>query len=85
MVEFNLQKQLRLETKTAVCFFLSPLMSVHNLSVGDRISVNGVYGTILYVGSVEGTKGTWLGVDWDEASRGKHDGSKAGIKYFTTR
>jgi len=60
-------------------------MSIQISSAGDRISVNGAYGTVLYVGAVQGTKGTWLGVDWDEAARGKHDGSKDGINYFATR
>ena len=84
VVEFNLQKLWRLETKT-LSHLSSILMSTQIPSAGDRISVNGVYGTVLYVGSVQGTKGTWLGVDWDDATRGKHDGSKNGIKYFVTR
>ncbi len=29
--------------------------------------------------------GTWLGVEWDDASRGKHDGSKDGVRYFETK
>jgi hypothetical protein len=28
---------------------------------------------------------TWLGVEWDHASRGKHSGTHQGISYFRTR
>lgn len=41
------------------------------------------YGTIRYVGPVENTKGTWLGVEWDQDHRGKHDGSYKGKRYFS--
>lgn len=40
------------------------------------------YGTVRYVGPVQGTKGTWLGVEWDHADKGKHDGEHKGIRYF---
>ena len=39
----------------------------------------------MYEGTVEGTKGSWLGVEWDDPSRGKHDGTHAGTSYFTAR
>lgn len=84
VVKFNLLNQMRLETKT-LAYFSTPAMSVRIPSPGDRISVNGAYGTVLYVGSVQGTKGTWLGVDWDDVTRGKHDGSKDRVKYFMAR
>ena len=29
-------------------------------------------------------KGEWLGVEWDDPTRGKHDGSHQGKRYFTT-
>ena len=29
--------------------------------------------------------GDWLGVEWDDPSRGKHDGSHNGQRYFMTR
>jgi hypothetical protein len=30
--------------------------------------------------------GIWLGVEWDDASRGKHDGAHSdGVRYFTAR
>lgn len=25
----------------------------------------------------------WLGVEWDESSRGKHSGTHKGVEYFT--
>lgn len=84
VVEFNFENNLRLETKTLLSS-RSSLMSTQIPRVGDRISVNGAHGTVLYVGGVQGTKGTWLGVDWDDGTRGRHDGSKDGIKYFTAR
>jgi hypothetical protein len=31
---------------------------------------------------VEGTEGEWVGVEWDDPTRGKHDGSHAGVRYF---
>ncbi|RYC57420.1 hypothetical protein CHU98_g8788 [Xylaria longipes] len=53
--------------------------------VGDRLSYDGATCTVRYVGEVAGTSGTWLGVEWDDAARGKHDGSHKGARYFTCR
>lgn len=59
--------------------------------VGCRvIDSEGFRATVRYIGPVAGAKNQheiWLGVEWDNASRGKHDGSSAdssGIlhKYF---
>ncbi|XP_072265304.1 tubulin-specific chaperone E [Pyxicephalus adspersus] len=52
---------------------------------GRRICCDGEYGTVLYVGTVPPTSGLWLGIDWDNPSRGKHDGSHEGRRYFTCR
>lgn len=52
---------------------------------GDRIECNGEYGTIKYIGPVEGHPGIWLGIDWDNHDRGKHDGTVNGKLYFTAR
>ncbi|GME50835.1 hypothetical protein GTA08_BOTSDO05438 [Neofusicoccum parvum] len=49
---------------------------------GRRLSYNGDLCTVRYVGGVQGTKGEWLGVEWDDPTRGKHDGSHAGVRYF---
>ena len=29
--------------------------------------------------------GEWYGVEWDEHSRGKHNGTREGMKYFESR
>ena len=52
---------------------------------GRRISFSGALCTVRYVGTIEGTKGDWLGVEWDDPSRGKHDGSHGGVRYFECR
>ncbi|KZV65417.1 hypothetical protein PENSPDRAFT_655794 [Peniophora sp. CONT] len=58
-------------------------MTIKSLpAIGTRISSAGSLGTIKYVGPVSGTKGEWLGVEWDDAARGKHDGVKDGERYF---
>ncbi|CAG8906561.1 unnamed protein product [Penicillium egyptiacum] len=51
--------------------------------VGQRRSFDGHLSTIRYVGTVQGTTGDWLGVEWDDASRGKHSGEHKGVKYFS--
>lgn len=53
-------------------------------AVGERVECDGHRGTVLFIGEVPPTKGSWLGVEWDNPTRGKHDGSHEGIKYFTT-
>ena len=40
---------------------------------------------MLFPGSVEGTKGDWIGIDWDDPNRGKHNGSHKGKNYFSTK
>ncbi|KAK3646533.1 hypothetical protein LTR22_014296 [Elasticomyces elasticus] len=52
---------------------------------GQRFSLKGQTLTIRYVGSVHGKSGGWLGVEWDDVSRGKHDGVHGGKKYFDCR
>lgn len=36
-----------------------------------------------YVGPVDGHADTWLGIEWDDPTRGKHDGATGGRRYFT--
>jgi hypothetical protein len=55
------------------------------LQLGDRIDCAGHKGTVRYFGAVEGTAGQWVGVDWDDISRGKHDGTLRGVQYFKAR
>ncbi|PVI08553.1 hypothetical protein DM02DRAFT_5528 [Periconia macrospinosa] len=50
--------------------------------VGKRLSFDGQLCTVRYIGDVKGTKGEWLGVEWDDPARGKHSGEHAGIRYF---
>ncbi|CAG5946433.1 unnamed protein product [Menidia menidia] len=54
-------------------------------AVGRRVSCGGELGTVRYVGPVPPTAGLWLGVEWDNPARGKHDGSHEGARYFTCR
>ncbi|KAL6468640.1 hypothetical protein MHYP_G00221640 [Metynnis hypsauchen] len=54
-------------------------------AVGRRVSCDGERGTVRYVGTVPPTTGLWLGVEWDNPERGKHDGSHEGVRYFTCR
>ncbi|RLM00444.1 hypothetical protein CFD26_104878 [Aspergillus turcosus] len=53
--------------------------------VNQRRSYNGDLCTVRYVGKVEGTTGEWLGVEWDDPTRGKHSGEHNGVRYFTCR
>lgn len=64
---------------------LSEEMKQHeNIQVNGRVKIQGYYGTIRYVGAVDGHPGIWVGVEWDDVSRGKHDGRVAGKRYFQT-
>jgi dynactin complex subunit len=51
--------------------------------VGQRRSLRGQACTIRYIGPVAAKSGEWLGVEWDDPLRGRHDGTHAGVKYFT--
>lgn len=50
---------------------------------GERLLIAKQKATARYIGAVEGYEGTWVGVEWDDPSRGKHDGTVAGKRYFT--
>ncbi|GAB7348580.1 hypothetical protein MBLNU459_g6966t1 [Dothideomycetes sp. NU459] len=52
---------------------------------GKRLSTKGHRCTVRYVGEVEDKQGEWLGVEWDDPSRGKHSGSYGGVEYFKCR
>ncbi|KAK2804166.1 hypothetical protein FQN50_006708 [Emmonsiellopsis sp. PD_5] len=52
------------------------------VTVGSRLAFEGALCTVRYVGEVQGTKGQWLGVEWDDLTRGKHSGEHQGVKYF---
>uniref|UniRef100_A0A4W4DTQ4 Tubulin-specific chaperone E n=1 Tax=Electrophorus electricus TaxID=8005 RepID=A0A4W4DTQ4_ELEEL len=54
-------------------------------ATGRRLTCEGERATVRYVGPVPPTTGSWLGVEWDNPERGKHDGSHEGVRYFTCR
>ncbi|TMS23789.1 Tubulin-specific chaperone E [Larimichthys crocea] len=54
-------------------------------AVGRRVSCGDERATVRFVGPVPPTAGLWLGVEWDNPERGKHDGSHDGVQYFTCR
>ena len=45
---------------------------------GQRVQVVSAKATIRYIGNIEGQNGIWIGLEWDDESRGKHDGSHQG-------
>ena len=48
----------------------------------SRTVLEGHYATVRFIGQLQGQEGDWVGLEWDEAARGKHDGSTGGIRYF---
>ncbi|KAG0025293.1 hypothetical protein BGZ81_007254 [Podila clonocystis] len=52
------------------------------LTIGQRIEQENFRGTIRYLGPVAGTKGEWIGVEWDDKDRGKHSGTHGDTQYF---
>ncbi|XP_075002574.1 tubulin-specific chaperone E isoform X2 [Calonectris borealis] len=54
-------------------------------ALGRRVLCGTQYATVRYVGSVPPTAGIWLGVEWDDPQRGKHDGTYEGTQYFKCR
>lgn len=54
----------------------------HTYYINQRVSIKSVLGTVRYIGLVEGTENEWVGIEWDDPSRGKHDGSHKGKRYF---
>ncbi|KAK0880975.1 hypothetical protein LTR87_005282 [Friedmanniomyces endolithicus] len=57
--------------------------AVHH--TGQRLSLKGQLLTVRYIGPVDGKAGEWLGVEWDDKTRGKHNGEHDGKKYFDCR
>ena len=49
---------------------------------GQRLSFDGALCTVRYHGPLPAAKGDWLGVEWDNADRGKHDGTHHGQRIF---
>ncbi|KAK8125694.1 Thioesterase/thiol ester dehydrase-isomerase [Apiospora kogelbergensis] len=67
------------------CRLRSALSMTSKAKVGDRLSYDGAVCTVRYIGEVVGTTGNWIGVEWDDASRGKHNGSHKEQRYFTCK
>ncbi|KAI9835218.1 MAG: hypothetical protein M1838_005364 [Thelocarpon superellum] len=55
---------------------------VQNAYVGQRLSFESALCTVRYIGPIQGPKGDWLGVEWDDPVRGKHNGQHGDVKYF---
>jgi len=53
--------------------------------VGHRVDIAGHVGTVRYQGELAGQTGEWLGIEWDDVSRGKHNGELNGQVYFSCR
>lgn len=57
---------------------------VGGVVVGDRVeSVDGARARVRWTGSVDGRSGRWIGLEWDDPTRGKHDGVVDGVRLFT--
>ncbi|XP_026501773.1 tubulin-specific chaperone E [Vanessa tameamea] len=52
--------------------------------IGSRVKCNDDFATVKYIGEVQGYKGIWYGVEWDNTERGKHNGFVEDIQYFKT-
>ena len=74
----------------------SPLVTMSSFGIGQRVvtissadaasktdNTSAVLerGTVRYVGEVAGTKGQWIGVEWDDEGRGRHDGTHDGKRF----
>lgn len=55
--------------------------SAGNLSIGQRVSRNGIPGTVRYIGPISLAPGEWIGVELD-SGKGQHDGTIMGVQYF---
>lgn len=53
--------------------------------LGSRISIAGKRACVCFVGQLEDQEGQWVGLDWDDPNRGKHDGIYNGKRYFSCR
>lgn len=53
------------------------------VKVGDRIEYKKARGYVRYIGQLPGKDKLWVGIDWDDANRGLHDGSYKDISYFS--
>ncbi|KRX90372.1 Tubulin-specific chaperone E [Trichinella pseudospiralis] len=76
---------------SVLCFFRDILMDHHmrrnkipEMVIGCRVRHRGARGVVKFCGRIGLLDGEWLGIDWDERSRGKHDGTYQNVRYFET-
>lgn len=51
---------------------------------GARVLLGGKHrATVRYVGTIDSQQGIWVGIEYDETGKGKHDGSHSGRRYFS--
>lgn len=53
--------------------------------LGARLIVDKCKATVRYVGAIDDQQGTWVGLEWDDISRGRHDGIVGGRRYFACK
>ncbi|ENN77099.1 hypothetical protein D910_10209 [Dendroctonus ponderosae] len=58
--------------------------SIQQEAVGSRIESGGFIGTVRFVGLLPEHAGQWYGIEWDNPSRGKHNGTVNGVQFFQT-
>ena len=55
--------------------------------IGQRVELRGKIGSIRYFGKLRNNPkagdSLWLGIEWDQAGAGKHNGTVDGETYFT--
>lgn len=52
---------------------------------GTRICFKDSLGAVRWTGSIQGKEGLWVGIEWDDKTKGKHSGSYEGVQYFVTK
>lgn len=62
-------------------------MGQDNYQIGQRIILDHLHrGTIRFTGTLtDEDQKIWLGIEWDQVDRGKHDGSFKGRCMFRTK
>ena len=54
-----------------------------SIEINSRVeTLDGHRGFARYCGEVSGQHGTWVGIEWDDQNRGKHDGRRDEKRYF---